>query len=203
MKGSFIVFEGIDGCGKSTQLELALKYLKEKYLDREIIKTKEPTTNEIGMLIRKIISSEQNFDPIAMQLLFSADRAKHISEIKSELEKGSIILCDRYMFSTFAYGASNDLDVDFLKYINKKFLVPDITFIIDLPADISIDRILKRVNENKPKMYEKQHILERAREEYIKMKKEYNNYFVIDGNRSIEEVSKDIIKILDQNMQIK
>ncbi|MGC8649223.1 MAG: dTMP kinase [Candidatus Micrarchaeia archaeon] len=200
MRGYFIVFEGIDGCGKTTQLEMASRYIKEKYPNRELVITKEPTTNEIGTFIRKIISSKENFDPIAMQLLFSADRALHVSEIMSIINKGGIVLCDRYMFSTFAYGASNGLDMDFLRYINKKFLVPDLTFIIDTPAEISIERILKREKEKKLKMYEKINILNSARSEYLKMKEYFKNYFIIDGNRNIEEINKEIINILELNL---
>ncbi len=202
MKNMFIVFEGIDGCGKTTQLKLTSKFLKEKYPNYKIVVTKEPTDSIIGSLIKNIINNNINIDQLAMQLLFTADRAEHVAEIRKMLDKNAIVLCDRYMFSTFSYGASKMLDVEFLKQANRKFPIPDMTFIFDVDPKEAIGRILKRSNNvSENKMYEKLDILNAARQEFLKMKEQFSNYYIIKGDNSIDKINKEVISIIEKKLK--
>ncbi|MGC9200928.1 MAG: dTMP kinase [Candidatus Aenigmatarchaeota archaeon] len=194
MKGKFIVFEGIDGAGLTTQANLLENYLKSKGYD--VILTKEPTNNLIGGLIRAALKKEWITSNKTLQLLFSADRAHHLErEIIPALEKGKIVISDRYFLSTIAYGMI-EVEKDWLKALNSKFLIPDIIFIFDLPVEIALERIGK--SRFGFELFEEKGKLEKIRRNFIELSKEYNNCFIIDASKSIEEVHENIKKIVNK-----
>ncbi|MGC9059310.1 MAG: dTMP kinase [Candidatus Aenigmatarchaeota archaeon] len=194
MKGKFIVFEGIDGAGLTTQANLLENYLKSKGYD--VILTKEPTNNLIGGLIRAALKKEWITSNKTLQLLFSADRAHHLErEIIPALEKGKIVISDRYFLSTIAYGMI-EVEKDWLKALNSKFLIPDIIFILDLPVEIALERIGK--SRFGFELFEERGKLEKIRRNFIELSKEYNNCFIIDASKSIEEVHENIKKIVNK-----
>ena len=196
MKGKFIVFEGIDGAGLSTQAFLLQEYLKKKGF--EVVLTKEPTNNLIGGLIRASLKKEWKTSARALQLLFSADRSHHLEfEILPALEKGKIVISDRYFFSTIAYGML-ELEKEWLKALNSKFLIPDITIILDVPVEVSLKRIGKGRSNTEP--FEEREKLEKVRENYIELSKEYENCFVVDASKSIDEVQEEIRRIVDSKI---
>jgi dTMP kinase len=198
MKGKFIVFEGIDGAGLTTQAELLEKYLRSKKY--EVVLTKEPTNNLIGGLIRAALKKEWITSSRTLQLLFSADRAHHLEkEIIPALENGKIVISDRYFISTIAYGMI-ELEKDWLKALNSKFLLPDIIFIIDIPVEVSIERI--KASRFGFELFEEKKKLEKIRNNFLELSKEYKNCFVINGNRSIEEVHKEIVKIVEEKLKL-
>jgi dTMP kinase len=198
MKGKLIVFEGIDGAGLTTQSQMLEKYLKEKKY--EVVLTKEPTNNLIGGIIRAALKKEWLTSNRTLQLLFSADRAHHLEkEIIPALEDGKIVISDRYFISTIAYGMI-ELEKDWLKALNSKFLLPDIIFIIDVPAEISIERI--KASRFGFELFEEKKKLEKIRNNFLELSKEYKNCFVINGNRSIEEVHKEIVKIVEEKLKL-
>jgi len=198
MKGKLIVFEGIDGAGLTTQAELLEKYLKEKKY--EVVITKEPTNNLIGGLIRAALKKEWLTSNRTLQLLFSADRAHHLEkEIIPALENGKIVISDRYFISTIAYGMI-ELEKDWLKALNSKFLLPDAIFIIDVPVEVSIERI--KASRFRFELFEEKKKLEKIRNNFLELSKEYKNCFVINGNRSIEEVHKEIVKIVKEKLKL-
>jgi dTMP kinase len=198
MKGKLIVFEGIDGAGLTTQAELLEKYLKEKKY--EVVLTKEPTNNLIGGLIRAALKKEWLTSNRTLQLLFSADRAHHLEkEIIPALENGKIVISDRYFISTIAYGMI-ELEKDWLKALNSKFLLPDAIFIIDVPVEVSIGRI--KASRFRFELFEERKKLEKIRKNFLELSKEYKNCFVINGNRSIEEVHKEIVKIVEEKLKL-
>jgi dTMP kinase len=198
MKGKLIVFEGIDGAGLTTQAELLEKYLKEKKY--EVVLTKEPTNNLIGGLIRAALKKEWLTSNRTLQLLFSADRAHHLEkEIIPALENGKIVISDRYFVSTIAYGMI-ELEKDWLKALNSKFLLPDAIFIIDVPVEVSIGRI--KASRFRFELFEERKKLEKIRNNFLELSKEYKNCFVINGNRSIEEVHKEIVKIVEEKLKL-
>jgi dTMP kinase len=198
MKGKFIVFEGIDGAGLTTQAELLEKYLRNKKY--EVVLTKEPTNNLIGGLIRAALKKEWLTSNKTLQLLFSADRAHHLEkEIIPALENGKIVISDRYFISTIAYGMI-ELEKDWLKALNSKFLLPDIIFIIDVPVEVSIERI--KASRFGFELFEEKKKLEKIRNNFLELSKEYKNCFVINGNRSIEEVHKEIVKIVEEKLKL-
>ena len=194
----FIVLEGIDGAGISTQARLLVVYLESK--GKNVLLTKEPTNNEIGKLIRSALRKEWNASLEALQLLFVADRAQHLfSEILPALKEGKIVVCDRYFFSTIAYGML-ELKKEWLKQLNERFLKPDITFILDVPASVSLERI-KRAREQ-IELFEEEKKLTKVRNHFLELAKEYENCFVIDGTKTIEEVHEEIKKIVNEKLKI-
>ena len=198
MKGKFIVFEGIDGAGLTTQAELLEKYLRSKKY--EVVLTKEPTNNLIGGIIRAALKKEWSTSNRTLQLLFSADRAHHLEkEIIPALENGKIVISDRYFISTIAYGMI-ELEKDWLKALNSKFLLPDIIFMIDVPVEVSIKRI--KASRFGFELFEEKKKLEKIRNNFLELSKEYKNCFVINGNRSIEEVHKEIVKIVEEKLKL-
>jgi dTMP kinase len=198
MKGKLIVFEGIDGAGLTTQSQMLEKYLKEKKY--EVVLTKEPTNNLIGGIIRAALKKEWLTSNRTLQLLFSADRAHHLEkEIIPALNKGKIVISDRYFISTIAYGMI-ELEKNWLKAINSKFLLPDIIFIIDIPVEVSIERI--KASRFGFELFEEKKKLEKIRKNFLELSKEYKNCFVINGNRSIEEVHKEIVKIVEEKLKL-
>jgi thymidylate kinase len=198
MKGKFIVFEGIDGAGLTTQAELLEKYLRSKKY--EVVLTKEPTNNLIGGIIRAALKKEWSTSNRTLQLLFSADRAHHLEkEIIPALENGKIVISDRYFISTIAYGMI-ELEKDWLKALNSKFLLPDIIFIIDVPVEVSIERI--KASRFGFELFEERKKLEKIRNNFLELSKEYKNCFVINGNRSIEKVHKEIVKIVEEKLKL-
>lgn len=192
---SFIVFEGIDGSGLSTQASLLKEHLGESTL-----LTKEPTDGPVGMLIRTALRGRIKFDDATTALLFAADRTDHI-EIINQIQKTKKIkniICDRYYLSNYAY-QSISTELEFLKKINSSALKPDLTVFIDVPAEVCMERISK--NRFHIEIYENTKILDAVRKNYHKIigeLKENENIEIVDGNRSIEEVKKDIIKLYEK-----
>lgn len=187
----FIVFCGLDGAGNTTQSKLLAEFLKSR--GHDVLLTKEPTNNPIGQIIRAVLQKKMKTSPIALQILFTADRAHHLhSEIEPALAEGKIVISDRYMFSTFAFGGL-DIDMEFLKQINSKFRAPDITFIIDVLPEIALKRI-KSSRRGEPEFFEDVEKSKNVRKNYMKLRNHFPNVHVIDGNRPIEDVAADVQK---------
>ena len=181
----FIIFEGIDGSGLTTQSKILKDYLEKK--GNKILLTKEPTNNPIGKIIRKILGGQSKLNQETLALLFAADRSMHMNIIKKELKVYFVDLV-RYYFSNFAYQMLS-VDLDHLIRINSRFLKPDLTIFLDVPAEVC----KKRIDENREhiEIFENRETLERIRKNYIKIiklfKKKGYDIVKIDGNRSIEE----------------
>ena len=148
----FVTFEGTTGSGKTTQLHLLAEYLKEQGYD--VLTTREPGGTVIGNRIRDILLDPQytEMQPLAEVLLFSASRAQLVSQvIRPYLERGGLVLCDRYADSTFAYqGYGHGMDLTILRQITDLAtgdLVPDLTFYLDLPAEQGLGRRLRLAEE--------------------------------------------------------
>lgn len=198
--GLLIVFEGLDGSGISTQAKSLCELLLKK--GKEVILTKEPTVSFIGGTIKSILKKEIKTSPLTLQLLFTADRAHHLfSEIEPELDKGRIVICDRYILSTLAFGGT-EIDIEFLKQINSKFRTPDLTFILDVPPEVCLERIRKTRFEHF-ELFEEKEKFEKIRQIYLSIKEFFPNVYLIDGNRSIEEVAKEIQEIALGKLRMK
>ena len=194
MKGMFIVFEGIDGAGLTTQSILLETYLKKK--GYKTLLTKEPTNGLIGGLIRAALKKEWKTTNEVLQLLFSADRAHHLNEeIIPALKEGKIVISDRYFLSTIAYGMI-DMEERWLKTINSRFIVPNIIIILDIPPEISIERI--KSSRFGFEVFEEKEKLEKIRKNFLKLSKEYKNCYVVDASKSIEDVHKEVIDIVER-----
>jgi dTMP kinase len=195
-KGKFIVIEGLDGSGQSTQLELLKEYLKSK--GRKVHMTVEPTNNIIGGLIRGFLTKQWQLSNTGKQLLFCADRAHHLeTEIIPAIESGHIVISSRYYFSTIAYGSLNN-DIKWLETLNEKFLQPDAIFFLNVSPKKCIERIKK--SRFRKEFFEEEKKLKKVMETYLKIcrDKKYKNVFIIDGEYEIEKVHQSIVKILEK-----
>ena len=193
-KGLFIVIEGLDGSGTSTQCELLRNYLTIKGL--KVIVTKEPTNNLIGGLIRGVLTKDWDISPQGLQLLFCADRAHHLEkEIMPALEKGTIVICDRYLFSTLAFGALQ-CDMEWLKVLNQNFLLPNLAFILDVNPSVCVQRIGS--GRERFELFEEEQKLQRVSENYNFLTQHYLNMIIVNGQREKEAVLIDIVRKVEE-----
>lgn len=198
-QGLFITFEGADGCGKTTQLNLLAEYLRNK--GYEIVITREPGAKGLGEKIREILLDYQG--PVSdrcEQFLFLADRAQHVDTIiKPALQEGKIVLCDRHTDSTLAYqGFGRGLDLDRLKNLNEiatAGLKPNLTLIFDVDTETS----MRRVGANKDRMESAGvEFHQKVRQGYLELAKlEPNRIKVLDATLSIDEIHTQVIEIFN------
>jgi dTMP kinase len=182
-KGLFIVIEGIDGSGKGTQSKLLYNWLGKKGYDAQL--TQEPTEGKIGMIIRGGLKGG-GFDPTTEALLFAADRRQHTTLIQTELKKGKVVVCDRYVQSSLAYQGAHGLDSGWLESINNFALKPDVVILLDLSPELALERVNSR--GKKTDYFEKMEFLKRVREIYLNQPE----VLVVDASRSIDEVHETI-----------
>ena len=139
--GKFIVIEGLDGSGKSSQVDLVVELLQKT--GKEVIVTKEPTMDsEAGRKIKQALKKEISIEPLALQGLYVQDRKEHLeNKVIPALKAGKFVVSSRYAFSTFAYGYSDGLNVDTLVEMNEQFLLPDLTIVVDVSPESCVKRI--------------------------------------------------------------
>jgi dTMP kinase len=191
-KGKFIVFDSLDGAGNSTQVKLLADYLNK--IGKRTHITKEPTSSLIGGLIKSQLTHDWKSSPECLQLLFCADRAYHLEkEIIPLLKKGINVISDRYFFSTMAYGNLEINDLNWLIEINKKFILPDLTFFLKVSPRVCIERIKK--DRFEITLFEKEEILRKVWKNYEILAKKFKNVFIINGERPPEEIAKEIREI--------
>jgi len=201
----FITFEGIDGCGKSTQVSRFEPTLKETGVS--FIVTSEPGGTKIGQALRKILLHVDNTHmvPLAELFLYAADRAQHVSEgIKPALEAGKWVICDRYSDATTVYqGVVLGHHDKLIEQINREATLgcrPDITFLLDCPAEVGLERIAKRdKNDKKRDRFERKtldfHI--KIRYGYLTLANRYKDRFrIIDSTLPEDRVARKIREII-------
>jgi dTMP kinase len=208
MKGSFITFEGIDGSGKSVQVLLLQNAFD--ILDIPSITTSEPDKyNPIGQLIREtMLSGLFDYTPAATALLFVADRAQHFDEtIRPNLNSGSHVICDRYILSTIAYQYPK-VPWEKLWELHHGIPYPDVTFYVDVPVNVAIQRINTRNSAAKSAVvdvFEDEKKLKKVQENYIRALESYkidvnrghfNRIFGLDGTKTPIEVHKQVLSWL-------
>ena len=189
-KDRFIVFEGIDGCGKSTQIKKLYDFLKKK--GEKVIMTREHQRKGVGLFIEDVLNGKKTIDPLALEVCFIADRCDHVNKvIEPNLEAEKIVLCDRYYWSTVAYSKNNYRS--WMLEMNRKIgIKPDLVIFIDTKAKVAIDRIGKgRVSTT---IFEKLKKLEKIRKNYLwLMKNDSVKKIIVDGNKKVEEIFEEII----------
>lgn len=193
-RGKFIVFEGIDGSGKSTQIQMVSKRIQDRKL--KVCTTFEPTDRPIGALIRQMLSGKIQTDQRTLALLFAADRMDHLvneeNGIQRKIREGELVLCDRYYFSSYAYHAQY-MDMEWVIHansLNVNLLRPDLTVFIDVDPEKCFERI--KNNRSSFEMYEKIDIMKNVRVNYLKAferLKDLEKIVVIDGNDSVDHVA--------------
>lgn len=198
MSGLFISFEGIDGVGKSTQADLLETWLQGK--GKTVVRTLEPGGTEVGVEIRKILLHHRgDLAPRAEAALFAADRAHHVaSKIRPALSRGEIVITDRYFDSSVAYqGAGRELsqtEVRDLSLWAVGGLLPNLTVLLDLPADVARNRRNGSGTEPDRLESEKIEFFERARQAYLDLAKaEPNRFLVIDASATVEQMQQQIV----------
>lgn len=201
----FVTFEGTTGSGKTTQLHLLAEYLMERGYD--VLTTREPGGTVIGDSIRDLLLTPQHSKmlPLTEVLLFSASRAQLVSQvIRPHLEKGGVVLCDRYADSTLAYqGYGHGLDLAFLRRITTQAtggLVPDLTLFLDLPVERGLKRRLPGPHGQLPLWGEVdrldmqvQDFHRRVRQGYLELAAaEPQRWKVINAHREVDEIQGEI-----------
>jgi len=201
VKGKFIVFEGIDGCGKGTQLKMAAAFLFDMNKDFDIFKTREPTRD--FKEIREKLAQQTEVKENAEWYLnaFIEDRKNHLVKyIIPALNNGTLVLCDRYKHSTHTYQQTQGIDVNRIIELHNGLLVPDLTFIFDCPASIAFKR---RENAGATEVFDKDLLFqEELRQNYLKLKEKLSDekIIILDAAKKpeeiFEEVKKHILNIL-------
>ncbi|MFM6955984.1 MAG: dTMP kinase [Ignavibacteria bacterium] len=201
----FITFEGIDGSGKSTQIQLLKEWLER--LDHTVTVLREPGGNVVSEQIRQLLlDSTEHIEPRCELLLFTAARAQLVSKvIRPALKAGHIVICDRYIDSSVAYqGYGRGLPIDDIVRINDfatAGLIPDITFIFDLTVDDAAKRAGFRSNDNKTKPDRMEQsgdaFFERTKQGYIELAQNANrNIFIIHAGDSMDDIRDQVETIV-------
>ncbi|NEP42292.1 MULTISPECIES: dTMP kinase [Okeania] len=217
MIGKFIVFEGVEGGGKTTQIQLLqnwLLYKKQsnkllsKFIDLEVIVTREPGGTKLGQALRVLllntdISGEQ-IQERAELLLYAADRSQHIENlIKPYLEKGAIVLCDRFTDSTIAYqGYGRGLDLDLIQKLNHIAtggLKSDLTFWLDIDVKIGLTRAKNRGKIDRMEQADIQ-FHKRVQKGYQELAKSNPSIVRIDANLTIDKVQEQIQEVMRKKL---
>lgn len=200
-KGKFIVFEGIDGSGKSTQIRLLAERLNKS--GTKCIETREPTDSPVGSLIHQIMTGRMSADNRVIACLFAADRVDHLlNETDGILEKinsGITVISDRYYFSSYAYHGV-DMDMDWVintNSVSSDILRPDATIFMDISAKTAMERITS--GRDHIELYEKEERLNAVREKYFEAFEKLKNdekVYIVDASKSAEDISEEIWNIV-------
>ena len=203
-KGIYIVLEGIDGSGKTTQVERLSKHYKN--LGKKVVVTREPRKSGlIGDLVHKVLLGEEKLPAVALQYLFSADRASHHAElVEPSLKKGQVVISDRCFWSAIVYGIVDREDLDFDQVGNlllvsqgilsmyHQFIVPDYTFLLKIPLKESLKRLSYK--KEKKEIYEDKNKITKVLTGYDYLAKRFPKEITeINGNQSVEKVTKEMI----------
>ena len=208
-QGLFVTFEGIEGCGKSTQVQLLAEWLQARSIPHCL--TREPGGTEVGKSIRQILLSQQTreLDPHAELLLYLADRLQHVAQvIRPELNAGRMVVCDRFHDSTVAYqgyarGLSKQL-IDTVWQNSGAAITPSLTFLIDVSPEVGISRSLQKLKEQQldESRFENE-ALEfhaRVREGFMDLARlEPARFVILNGMDTPEQIHQKIVVILENH----
>jgi dTMP kinase len=185
-RGWFIVFEGVDGSGKSTQIELLSMKLRDEGVDHVL--EREPSDGSIGRFIRHYAEAGDRYlSPQSEALLFTADRFEHSKRIEQILEQGTTVVCDRYYHSTLAYQGAAGVDVAWLRELQKFALKPDLILLLDVDPE----RSLLRVSGRTLTVFENRSYLMQVRDLYLGFAKD-GEMRLLDTARPVDEVEAEV-----------
>ncbi|MDR2432478.1 MAG: dTMP kinase [Puniceicoccales bacterium] len=198
MSGIFITFEGIEGCGKSTQLDMLANWLRAN--GKDVIVTREPGGTDLGEKIRNLLldgSKSDIFSVRAEILLFEASRAQHVDEkILPAIKSGKIVLCDRFCDSTIVYqGVARTMDLHIVKFLNE-FAVSECIPAMTIFPNISVAEGFRRIaleDSSRDRIeQEDESFFEKIRSGYLKLAKENTRFFMVDGSDNVEIIHEKI-----------
>jgi dTMP kinase len=210
-KPFFIVFEGVEGCGKSFQSKKLLNNLKKKRIPTLL--TREPGGTKSAELIRNLIlkdyfnhDSKEKFDKYTDTLLYLAARNEHIkNKIDPALKKKSVVICDRFTDSTLAYQVyGKNVNINFINNIHKFILgkiKPNLTFVLKVSTETSKKRLKKRKTKNRYDNFA-QNFYSKAQNSFLKIAKNKKNYFVLNSSKNDSNLEKKIFKIVSAYLKI-
>jgi dTMP kinase len=194
MAGLLIAFEGLDQSGKQTQAELLRDRLKQAGRKARLVSFPDYGTS-IGEEIARALAGEREYGPDVMQLLYVANRYERNEDLKRWLDGGLILVCDRYMASSVAYGEAFGLDPAWLIDMQKYLPQPALTIMLDITPDTAVQR--KAVDRDR---YERDlALLARVRDSYHRQATE-QNWLVLDGVRSKEAIASDVISAVESRL---
>ncbi len=196
-KGILIVFEGIDGSGKSTQALNLKQRLEEKMID--VVCFREPSQSRWGREIKLKAALPDSLTPEEELTLFQKDRAENVEKnLKPALAERKIVILDRYYYSTVAYQGAKGIEKERIRRLNERFVVePDLVFVLDVEAGEGLQRISER--KNKDLLFERQDYLEEVRKNFLALSGD--NIVHIDGDESEKKISDDIARIVFNYVQ--
>lgn len=197
MSGLFITFEGIEGCGKSTQSELLAERIEAA--GHAVVRTREPGGTHLAERVRSIVLDPEigDLNPVAELLLFEAARAQHVAQvIRPALANGSVVVCDRYIDSTTAYqGGGRGMDIELIERMHETAtggLLPALTFWLDVPLDVGLGRAASRKTTDRMEQ-ESRDFHERVRAVFEELSRRYSGRFVrVDGEADVETIAESI-----------
>lgn len=190
MNGQFIVLEGPDGSGSTTHAKLLTERLKA--MGTDVLLTWEPTTGPIGTFIRAELA-KGTITAEALQILFTADRSWHVSEvIMPALEAGKIVICERYWLSTVVYAHALGIETGALTHMNEQFIQPDLQIMLLPPLEVCLERLGKRATRD---MLETDSLQKRVYDGY-KQAAEEMKIPIVDSSTSKEETAEKLLQLL-------
>jgi dTMP kinase len=191
-RGTFIAFEGLDGSGKSTHIKALCMKLRQKGLD--VIKTSEPSRGRIGKFIREYVESREiRLPPEIEALLFAADRLDHVKRIiEPALERGKIVVSDRYTHSSLAYQGAEGLNIEWIEELNKFAIKPELTILLDVPSETALGRMKGR----RKTIFEVDTVQQKVRNIYLKIARK-GELVKIDANRPFQEVHTNLCSLVN------
>ena len=206
MKGAFITLEGVEGCGKTTQMSLLRDRLEEA--GRHVVLTREPGGTPVAEAIRAILLDPANtaLSPVAELLLYEAARAQHVAErIKPALDEGAIVVCDRFADSTTAYqGAGRVLPLETVLHLHRVAtgtVWPDLTIVLDLPAETGLERAAAARSRDRIEL-EPLEFHQRVRAEFLRIAEaEPERIKVVDASQPPEAVAEAIYGFVRQVLE--
>ncbi|NPA47870.1 MAG: dTMP kinase [Thermococci archaeon] len=202
----FIVFEGIDGAGKSTQARLLYEWFREN--GYEVVLTKEPTDTAFGRLIRRLvlmggkegIIDGAKISPDSEALLFAADRAEHVHRlIEPSLREGKTVISDRYFYSSLAYQWARGLDLQWLIDLNRFAPRADLVVLLDLPVEESVKRLRgRKVKSEFDRIVELQR---KVRNNYIKLMERFPEIRIVNALQDERRVHEEVVSLVERVMK--
>ena len=193
-RGILIVLEGGDGAGKTAQARILRSSLETK--GYKVHPTAEPSRTAVGRLIRRNLLQTEKMLPEVEALLFAADRFLHLqSEIRPALAAGKVVVCDRYMYASFAYQGAQGVNLNWLREINRFAEKPDLAIYLDVPPEMGLKRIRR-----KKSLLEKLQLQRQVREEYLKLARA-GELVLVDSNQPIERVSEAILALVERRLR--
>lgn len=192
----FIVLEGLDGAGTTTQAERLASALGSP--EQEILLTTEPSEGPLGHVLRQHLHQELTLDPVATALAFSADRADHLARaIRPALGRGTDVVCDRYLLSTLAYQGAEHVDRGWILAVSRSFEIPDLTVFLDVPESERRARLDVRGGSER---YDDPTIATALRDSYLTsielLREEGHRIEVVDGAAPVDAVTSTILDLL-------